>query len=222
MLSMTTEGANEATWFQARGVAAFVLQYRLPGEGYRFPAPLLDAQRAIRLVRSRATEWHIDPAKVGLIGFSAGGHLGSTLETHDDAGHPQAPDPIDRESCRPDFAVLVYPVITMQDSFTNKGTKKNLLGPNPDPALVADLSNETQVTPRTPPTFLLASRDDRVVPVKNSEAMYAALQKAGVPSKIELEDHAPHGWGLGKVPDRSPPGWLDRVGAWLKSLGFMP
>jgi acetyl esterase/lipase len=221
-LSMIYEGSNEAVWFRARGMAAFVLKYRLPAKGYRFPVPLLDAQRAIRLIRSRAAEWNIDPAKVGVMGFSAGGHLASTLETHYDAGNPQAPDPVDRLSCRPDFAVLLYPVITMQAAFVHKASRNNLLGPNPDPALLASLSNETQVTPRTPPTFLIAGRDDKSVQPKNSEAMYAALQKAGVPSKLELDDHAPHGFGFGHKPDPSPPGWLDRVAAWLKGQGFMP
>jgi len=220
MLSMDMEGTNVAQWFQAHGAAAFVLKYRLPARGYPHPVPLLDAKRAIRLVRSRAAEWKIDPAKVGIMGFSAGGHLASTLETHFDAGDPQAADPIDRPGCRPDFAVLVYPVITMtKDGITNVGCKNNLLGPNPDPALAASLSNETQVTPQTPPTIIVVAKNDSVVPIQNSELMYAALQKAGVPSALQEYPKGDHGFGYGTA--QAPPGWLDRVGDWLKGQNFL-
>ena len=221
-LAMDHEGLNEAKWFQQRGVAAFVLKYRLPVNGYRHPVPLLDVQRAIRLVRSRAAPWNINPGKVGIMGFSAGGHLASTLETHFDAGNASATDPIDKQSCRPDFAVLVYPVISMKDGITHPGSKANLLGPNPDPALVANLSNETQVTPQTPPTLLVHAEDDSVVPIENSRRMFAALQKAGVPSALQEYQHGGHGFGFGATPDHSPPGWLDQAYGWLKAHGFMP
>lgn len=221
-LAFDHEGINEAKWFQQRGVAAFVLKYRLPVNGYRHPVPMLDAQRAIRLVRARAAEWHLDPAKIGIMGFSAGGHLASTVDTHYDSGNAQATDAIDHVSSRPDFAVLVYAVISMKDGITHAGSKANLLGPNPDPALVASLSNETQVTPQTPPTLLVHAEDDHAVPIENSRLMYAALQKAGVPSALQEYPHGGHGFGFGNNPDHSPPGWLDHAYAWLKSQHLMP
>jgi acetyl esterase/lipase len=221
-LAFDPEGTHEARWFQSRGVAGLVLKYRLPSDGYRHPVPLLDAQRAMRLIRSHAADWKIDPAKVGVMGFSAGGHLASTLETHFDAGNSQASDPVDALSCRPDFAVLVYPVISMKEGITHQGSKDNLLGPNPDPALVENLSNETQVTAKTPPTLLVHAQDDGVVPIQNSRLMYAALQKAGVPSAFQEYPRGGHGFGFGRNPDPSPAGWLDKVGGWLKSQGFMP
>jgi acetyl esterase/lipase len=221
-LSMEYEGTREAAYFTAKGVAAFVLKYRLPAKGYRHPVPLLDAQRAIRFVRSRAVDWKINPTKVGIMGFSAGGHLASTIDTHFDAGDPQAADAIDKLSCRPDFAMLVYPVISMQDGVTHPGSKKNLLGPNPDPALVANLSNDTQVTAKTPPTLLVDVLDDKTVPVENSRRMFAALQKAGVPSALQEYPTGGHGFGYGHSPDKSPPGWLDNAYDWVKGQGFFP
>jgi len=221
-LSIDTEGLNEARWFQHRGVAAFVLKYRLPVDGYRHPVPLLDVQRAIRLVRSRAADWNIDPAKTGVMGFSAGGHLASTVDTHFDAGNAAATDPVDRLSCRPAFAVLVYPVISMRDGFTHGGSRLNLLGPNPDTALVENLSNETQVTPQTPPTLLVFADDDKTVPPENSRLMYAALQKAGVSSALQEYPHGGHGFGFGPRQWNAPPGWLDRAYDWLKGQGLMP
>jgi acetyl esterase/lipase len=221
-LSMQTEGVNEAQYFQSHGVAAFVLTYRLPVNGYRHPVPLLDAQRAVRLVRSRAADWKINPAKVGVMGFSAGGHLASTLETHFDAGNASASDPVDKESCRPDFAVLVYPVISMKDGITHVSSKANLLGPNPDPALVENLSNDTQVTPQTPPTILVHAQDDQKVPIENSRLMYAALQKAGVLSALQEYPHGGHGFGFGPNQHAAPPGWLDKAYAWLKTQSFVP
>lgn len=221
-LSMETEGVNEAKWFRERGVAAFVLKYRLPVNGYRHPVPLLDAQRAIRLVRAHAAEWKINPANVGVMGFSAGGHLASTLDTHFDAGNAQAADPVDKQSCRPDFAVLVYPVISMKDGITHQGSKHNLLGPNPDPALVENLSNESQVTTQTPPTLLVHAADDGAVPIENSRLMYAALQKAGVPSALQEYPRGGHGFGFGPNQKNAPPGWLDKAYDWLKAQGFMP
>jgi len=139
-IAIDHEGHAIARWFNEKGVAAFVLRYRLPANGYRHPVPLLDVQRAMRLIRNRAAAWKINPAKLGVMGFSAGGHLASTLDTHCDTGNAMASNPVDQQGCRPDFAVLVYPVITLQESFTHEGTKTNLLGPNPDPALVKSLS----------------------------------------------------------------------------------
>jgi acetyl esterase/lipase len=217
-LAHTHEGINEAEYFRQRGMAAFVLFYRLPTDGYRHPVPLLDAQRAVRLVRSRAAEWNIDPARIGIMGFSAGGHLASTLDTHFDAGDAKAKDEIDRPSCRPDFAVLVYPVITLEVSgVTHEGSKANLLGPNPDPALVHSLSNDTQVTPQTPPTLLVHSVDDEPVPIENSRLMLAALEKAGVPCRLDSYAIGGHGFGYGNVPDHAPPGWLDKAYEWIEA-----
>ncbi len=221
MLAFEHEGTNEAAWFKEREVAAFVLKYRLPVHGYRHPVPLLDAQRAIRFVRSHAAEWKINPAKVAVMGFSAGGHLASTVDTHFDAGNAQATDPVDKLSCRPDFAVLVYPVITLKvPGVAHEGSKFNLLGPNPDPALVENLSNETQVTPQTPPTLFVHAEDDKSVPIENSRLMLAALQKAGVPSALQEYPHGGHGFGFGPKQTNAPAGWLDKAYDWLKAQGF--
>ena len=223
-LAFDHEGINEARWFQERGVAAFVLTYRLPVNGYRHPVPLLDAQRAIRFVRSHDAEWNLNPAQVGVMGFSAGGHLAATLDTHFDAGNPQAADPVELESCRPGFAVLVYAVISMKDGVTHQGSKQNLLGPSPDPKLVENLSNETQVTPQTPPTLLVHAADDGSVPIENSRLMVAALQKAGVPSALQEYPHGGHGFGFGlnDYNNNAPSGWLDKAWDWLATQGFMP
>jgi acetyl esterase/lipase len=219
-LAYEHEGINEAEWFQKQGIAAFVFLYRLPIHGYRHPVPLLDAQRAVRLVRSRAAEWNIDPAQIAIMGFSAGGHLASTLITHFDAGDPKAADPVERQSCRPDYAALIYPVITLKSGVTHEGSKLTLLGPNPDAALVETLSSETQVTPRTPPTVLVHSVDDDVVPIENARLMWAALKKAGVAGELHEYPTGAHGFGFGPGYDRAPAGWLDRVQAWLETQGF--
>ena len=221
-LQMQEEGENAADWFKAHGIAAFVLYYRLDHE-HPFPLlPLHDGQRAVRWVRSKAAAFHIDPSRIGIMGFSAGGHLASTLETHFDGGNPTASDPIDRISCRPDFAILVYPVISMKDGITNAYCRTHLLGPNPDPALVQSLSNETQVTPQTPPTILFACKDDPLVPIENDQLMYTALQKAGVNSEYHEYPTGGHAWGFGRKPDLSPPGWLDiTLYSWLKKMDFV-
>jgi acetyl esterase/lipase len=221
-LMMDYEGTDEGLYFQEHGIAAFVLKYRLPTHGYRHPDPMADAQRAIRLVRSHAADWKIDPAKVGIMGFSAGGHLAATVDTHFDSGNPQAPDPVDRHSCRPDFALLVYPVISMKDGITHQGSKANLLGPHPDPAQVQSLSNETQVTAQTPPTLLVHAQDDDDVPIENSRLMLSALEKAGVPSALQYYPHGGHGFGFGPKKPNAPAGWLDKACAWFKAQGLLP
>ncbi len=220
-LSMVKEGANVAGWFQAHGVSGFVLVYRLPVNGYLHPVPLGDAQRAIRLVRSHSADWNVDPAKVGIMGFSAGGHLASTAETHFDAGLPRAADPVDRFGSRPDFAILAYPVITMKDPLAHKGSRDKLLGPNPDPALLENLSNETQVTAETPPTYLIAALDDRSVPPENSRMFYKALQDKGVDGVLKLLPSGGHGFGYSQGQSGAPAGWLDGVGAWMKAHHWM-
>jgi acetyl esterase/lipase len=213
------EGHAIAVWLNTLGVTAVVLKYRL-GPRYHYPAPFDDVTRAVRTVRARAAEWGIDPARVGVIGFSAGGHLASTIATHFDAGNPAALDPIDRFSSRPDLAVLAYPVISMESGITHAGSRRNLLGTDPSPELVALLSNERQVTPQTPPTFLFHTVDDPVVPVENSQRFAAALGAAHVPYELHLYAHGPHGVGL--APDDPVlHTWTTLLENWLRGRGFV-
>jgi acetyl esterase/lipase len=195
-LAMNHEGRQVANYLNSRGIAAFVLKYRL-GPRYHHPVELGDAQRAIRTVRAKAAEWHIAPDRIGILGFSAGGHLASTASTHFDAGKPDASDPIDRAGSRPDFAVLGYPVISLNAAWTHQGSKKNLLGDNPAPELVNSLSGELNVTPQTPPTFIFQTNADTTVPAENSVYYYLALRKAGVPAEMHIFERGPHGVGLG-------------------------
>jgi acetyl esterase/lipase len=201
------------------GVNAFVLQYRL-GPRYHHPAPLQDAQRAIRIVRARAAEWRIDPARVGILGFSAGGHLASTTITHFDNGDRSATNAIDRQSSRPDFAILAYPVISMIDPVAHAYSREMLLGASPDLALVRSLSNELQVTSRTPPTFLFHTADDPVVPLANATKFYEALQRAGVASELRVFPHGPHGVGLAQQ-DSALATWPGMAAAWLGKIGVL-
>lgn len=211
------EGRPVAEWLNSIGITAFVLRYRL-GPRYHHPAPLQDAARAIRTVRARATEWHIDPERVGILGFSAGGHLASTIGTHFASGTSDAPDPIERLSSRPNLMILIYPVITMKQQ-THAGSKKNLLGPDPPPDLVALLSNEEQVTKETPPAFLVHTMTDAAVPVENSLMFATALRKAGVPFEFHLYERGPHGFGLG-TKDPILATWPGRCADWLRVHGF--
>jgi acetyl esterase/lipase len=213
-LAMTHEGTEVADWLTERGVAAFVLEYRL-GPRYRHPVPLQDAQRAVRLARHKAKELGLDPGRVGIWGFSAGGHLVSTASTKFDKGDPDAADPIDRASCRPDFAILCYPVIRMDPPHAHMGSRRNLLGDKPDEKLVQSLCNDTQVTKDTPPTFLFHTRADKAVVVQNAELYHAALVKAGVPARLVIYDGGPHGVGLGKK-HAEVKGWTDKLENWLK------
>jgi acetyl esterase/lipase len=206
-LAMDHEGQQIAQWLNSIGVAAFVLKYRL-GPKYRHPTELGDAQRAVRLVRSRAREFGIAPDRIGIWGFSAGGHLAATAATHFDS------------TSRPDFAILAYPVITMRTPFTHMGSRQNLLGEDPDEALVTLLSNETQVTAQTPPTFLFHTTDDDVVPVENSILFYEALRKAGVPAELHVFAHGPHGVGLG-ARDATLSLWPALLANWLRGRGLL-
>ncbi len=207
------EGRPVAEWLNSVGVAGFVLTYR-HAPRYKHPAPLLDAQRAIRTVRANAAAWGLDKHRVGILGFSAGGHLTTTAATHFDAGAPAAEDPIDRESSRPDFAIPIYPVVTM-DEFTHRGSRNNLLGPEPSRELIDLLSNEKQVTRDTPPMFLVHTYNDPGVPVENSLLLAAALRKAGVPCELHVYEQGPHGFGLGRG-DRILESWTDRCADWLR------
>jgi acetyl esterase/lipase len=215
------EGRDYALWLNQNGVTCFVLKYRLGSAGYRHPRMLQDAARAVRLVRSRAADWKIERQRVGIMGSSAGGHLASTLLTHFDSGKPDADDPVDRESSRPDLGILCYPVITL-GPYTHQGSKRNLLGDNPTPELVWLLSNELQVTPQTPPTFLWHTAEDTAVPVQNSLDFAAALRKAGVPFALHIYEKGPHGLGLAdKPPFQNVHPWAKDCLFWLKEHGFV-
>ena len=218
-LSMNLEGRAPANYLNALGIAAFVLRYRL-GPQYHHPIELGDAQRAIRTVRARASEWHIAPDRIGMMGFSAGGHLASSASTHFDGGAADAADPIDRVSSRPDFAVLAYPVISFVEPFTHQGSKTNLLGERPDPMLARSLSSETQVAPSTPPTFIYHTNADTVVPVENAVAYFLALRKAGVLAEMHIFKEGPHGTGLG-MQDAALAEWPRLLANWLKASGFL-
>lgn len=218
-LSMEKEGSDVANWLAGQGVTAFVVRYRL-GPVYRHPVMLGDAQRAIRIVRSRAAEWGVEPRKLGIIGFSAGGHLASTAGTHFDAGSPASSDAIDRVSSRPDFMLLLYPVISMRDSVAHRGSRLNLLGPNPPAELVTLLSNELQVTRDTPPTFIIHSTDDKTVPVENALLFYQALRRAAVPAEMHIFEHGGHGYGL--APSDPVLGvWATLCESWMRRHGWI-
>ena len=218
-LSMNNEGRAPANYLNALGIAAFVLRYRL-GPAYHHPIELGDVQRAIRTVRSRAAEWHIAPDRIGIMGFSAGGHLASSASTHFDQGKADAADPVDRAGSRPDFAVLGYPVISLVEPFAHQGSKTNLLGENPDPALARSLSSETQATASTPPTFIYHTTADTVVPVENAVAYFLALRKAGVSAEMHIFRNGAHGSGLAQQ-DTALAEWPRLLANWLRVSGFL-
>jgi acetyl esterase/lipase len=219
---MDHEGHQIAQWLNSLGVAGFILKYRhsQSGAGYGHPAPLQDAQRAIRVIRSRAKQWNIDPGRVGIIGFSAGGHLASSAGTHFNTRYSEAKDATDEFSCRPDFMILGYPVISFTEPFTHKGSRKNLLGQNPDPKLVENFSNEKQVTPETPPTFLFHADDDKPVPSENSIYFYLALRKAKVPAEMHIYEKGGHGFGPG-IDKGACSSWMPRCADWMKGWGLL-
>jgi acetyl esterase/lipase len=207
---MTHEGVEVGGWLQAHGFAAFIVRYRVAP--HRHPVPSADARRAIRLVRARAAEWNVDPDRIGLMGFSAGGHLAMTVATEADDGRPDAADPVERASTRLAFLILGYPVITFVHPAMHAGSRNNLLGPDPDPELARALSGEHRVTPRTPPTFLMHADDDTGVPSINSVLFYNALRTAGVRSELHIYETGGHGFGFGEGHP-----WLAELFRWLRA-----
>jgi acetyl esterase/lipase len=221
-LAFEKEGVLPAKFFNANGIDAFVLRYRLNNgkqEGHRYPDQYNDAATAIRIIRSRAAEWGIDPEKTGVMGFSAGGHLASTLTTIIQNGDLSSDDPLQKISTRPSFSILLYPVITMDTSFAHRGSRNMLLGPAPDEALATALSTEKRVTASTPPVFLVHSDDDKTVPSMNSIAFYQALKKNKVPASLFVYDHGGHGYGMAPT-DPLLSQWPMLCLQWMKRLGF--
>lgn len=227
MLATEHEGEEVAEWLNTLGVTGVVLKYRL-GPRYHHPVMLQDAQRAIRTVRAKSKDWQLDPKRVAILGFSAGGHLASTAATHFDAGKKDATDPIEQQSSRPDLAILVYPVIALATPFGHSGSLANLLGDKPSQELIESLSNERQVTKDTPPTFLAHTNQDTGVPPENSLLFALALRKAGVPVELHLFEKGQHGLGLGTgwkrhgiPPDEAFQAWPRLCATWLKGRGFL-
>ncbi len=219
-LASAHEGHDIAKWLNCMGVTAIILEYRVGANGYKHPIPLQDAQRAIRTVRSRSGELGIEPDRIGILGFSAGGHLASTAGTHFDAGNPDSEDPVERFSSRPDFMVLCYPVIAFAETYGHTGSRINLIGEDAPQELVEHLSNERQVTADTPPTFLFHTDEDPGVPAENSVAFYLALRKAGVPAEMHIYNKGPHGVGLAKnIPGTR--GWSQACEHWMENMGFL-
>lgn len=213
-LSHVKEGKKVAQWLNSLGISAFILKYRLPSDVImtdKTMGPLQDAQEAMRTVRRQSKKWHIDPNKIGIIGFSAGGHLAATLSTHyNDSIYSN-----DETNARPDFSILIYPVISMNDDITHQGSKTNLLGDNPTQDLIKKYSNEEQVTSNTPPTFLIHATDDKSVPVENSINYYLALKKNNVPAEMHIYEDGGHGFGLGTKGTNT--NWPKACEAWLKA-----
>ncbi len=220
LLAIDHEGYDIAEWFNEVGIAGIILKYRLPSDAImedKSVGPLQDAQEAIRIVRRRATEWKLDPQKIGIMGFSAGGHLAATASTrHGDPVYPAA----DATSARPDFSILMYPVISFQQEVTHRGSRTALVGREPSQAQVDRFSNELQVNGQTPPAFLVHSTDDTAVPVTNSLLYYQALVKNGVPAEIHVYQKGGHGYGLARNRGTES-GWPKACRGWLKARGLM-
>lgn len=218
------EGYQFADWFASLGISSAICTYRMrgrgnDGQGYGHPYPMIDAQRAIQTLRANAESWNLDPGRVGVIGFSAGGHLASTVSTRFAEVDPESSDRVSRVSSRPDFAILCYPVIGFGKPYTHRGSQRNLLGEHPDPELIQALSNEQQVSPRTPPTFLFHTAEDKSVPVANSLRYFEACLTHQVPAELHVFPQGRHGLGLAKdVPGASQ--WPALCAAWLRTLGI--
>jgi len=220
-LAMDHEGKQMVDWANSIGLTAVLCDYRHRGKGYGHPAPLQDAQRAVRSVRANANQWNIDPNKIGIIGFSAGGHLVSTVITQFDAGDSESTDPIAKQSSRPDFAILCYPVISMGSSFTHRGSEVNLLGQNASLETLVQFASERNVRSDTPPTFLMHTVEDKPVPVENSLVFYQAMVAKHVPGELHVYQKGPHGVGLAKsIPGTSD--WPVACQRWLKELQMVP
>jgi acetyl esterase/lipase len=219
-LSSNKEGRLPAAFLNSLGIAAFVLRYRL-GPQYHHPIELGDAQRAIRTLRARAAEWHIAPNRIGIMGFSAGGHLAATASTQFDGGSADAADPIDRVGCRPDFAILGYPVISFVEPWAHQLSKRNLLGDAPDPELARRMSAETRVTRDTPPTFIYHTYPDTTVPVENAVAYFLALRRAGVPAEMHIFRDGRHGTGLA-MQEGPLAEWPRLLANWLRASALVP
>ncbi|MBN1465580.1 alpha/beta hydrolase [candidate division KSB1 bacterium] len=218
-LAMDHEGHQVAQWLNSFGVAGIIVSYRR-GPGAEHPVPLLDAQHAIRTVRHNADAWQIDPVRVGVLGFSAGGHLASSTGVHFDNGDAASSQPIKRQSCRPDFMVLVYPVISMTRDYMHAGSKRNLLGDDVADELAREMSSDLQVTAETPPTFLILTDEDTAVPAENSIYFYLALRRAGVPGEMHIFEKGQHGFGLGQL-DHILSGWMGLCQKWMGQRGLL-
>ena len=219
-VSFISEGVEVAKWLNQLGITAVVLHYRLPNDAImkeKSIAPLQDGQEAIRIVRRNAKEWGVDPHKIGIMGFSAGGHLASTVSTHFDE---KVYDPIDATSARPDFSLLIYPVISMKGSITYMGSRVNLLGENPSNEIVEHFSNELQVTDKTPPAFMVHSMDDDAVPVENSIVYALALKKNNIPCELHIFQSGGHGYGLGRSKNTEST-WPEACRKWLEVKGYI-
>jgi len=219
ILAYDWEGTDIAKFLNGKGIAGIIVKYRLPSsksQSDKHIVPLIDAQRAMRMVRAKAPEFHLDANKIGIIGFSAGGHLASTLGTHFEEKVYDPIDAIDQESARPDFMALGYPVITFGGA-THKGSKNNLIGEHPDPELEDYFSNEKQVAEDTPPTFLFHATDDEAVPVENSLLFYQALKDVGVSATMHIYPKGGHGFSLA-LKDAHLSGWTERMFEWIQSL----
>ncbi len=217
MLAYDSEGTDIAKWFNSKGVVAIVLKHRLPtslSNTVSYKSPILDAQRAIRLIRQNAQAWGVDPAKVGVMGFSAGGHLASTLSTHYDTQYAEAVDDVDKLSARPDFSILIYPVVTFKDDYTDNGTRTRLTRSQVTPELIEEFSNELHVDAATPPAFLIHSSNDKVVPVQNSLQYYQKLIENGVEAEMHIYPEGGHGYALA-TGNRYLSTWVDRLADWL-------
>jgi len=218
-LAMNHEGRQVANFLNSQGIAAFVLKYRL-GPKYHHPVELGDAQRAIRMLRAHSADWHIATDRIGILGFSAGGHLAMSASTHFDAGKADAADVVDRVSSRPDFSVLGYPVISLVEPWTHQGSKNALLGANADPELAKSLSGEQSVTKETPPTFIFQTNADTTVPAENATYYYLALRKAGVAAEMHIFEKGPHGLGLA-MDDPAISEWSKLLTNWLRVHGVI-
>jgi len=219
VLAFDHEGFAIAKWLNENGIAGIILKYRLPSELImkdKSIGPLQDVQEAMRTIRRNASGWNINPHKIGVIGFSAGGHLASSLSTH---YSDKVYDVTDTTSARPDFSLLIYPVISFDGSITHAGTRRNLIGDNPSYDAIKHFSNELQITDKTPPAFLVHSADDMAVPVKNSIVYSEGLQKNRIPVELHIFQKGGHGYGLsaGRGTQSS---WPDLCLAWMKAIGF--